>query len=58
MPQSNPKETIGIGKPWPSTMSREDKNLLPQSQVFPREDDGVTIENGRAERKEASTIEP
>jgi len=33
-PQSNPKEAIGTGKPWPRTMSREDQNLLPQSQVF------------------------
>jgi hypothetical protein len=33
-PQSNPKETIGTGKPWPWAMSREDQHLLPQSQVF------------------------
>jgi hypothetical protein len=33
-PQSNPEETIGTGKPWPRAMSREDQNLLPQSQVF------------------------
>jgi hypothetical protein len=33
-PQSNPEEAIGTGKPWPRAMSREDQNLLPQSQVF------------------------
>ena len=33
-PQHNPEESVGIGKPWPRAMSREDQNLLPQSQVF------------------------
>ena len=33
-PQHHPEESIGIGKPWPRAMSREDQYLLPQSQVF------------------------
>jgi hypothetical protein len=33
-PQSNVKETIGTGKPLAEAMSRQDHNLLSQSQVF------------------------
>jgi hypothetical protein len=36
-PQSNPEKAISTGKPWPRAMSREDQNLLPQSQVFQEE---------------------
>jgi hypothetical protein len=33
-PQHNPEESVGIRKTRPWAMSREDQNLLPQSQVF------------------------